>query len=210
MSSTVTTQNIHPLLDRIYRYAGQGGAGLDSAFELAESYRALEYRTSYEQANALIRAHNGKAGVTGFLSGLGGFMTLPVTLPAGLGALYFIQIRMAMSLAELGGHSTTDDRVKGMVYASLLGQKVYPVLRSAGVKIGEKTAIRLIQGISGKTLVKINQAVGFRLVTKFGEKGVINLGKAVPAIGGLIGGSMDSWHTNHVGNCARDLFIEPG
>ena len=49
--------------------------------------------------------------------------------------------------------------------------------------------------------------VGFRLVTKFGTKGLINLGKAVPLVGGLIGGVMDLASTNIMGNVARDTFI---
>ena len=48
----------------------------------------------------------------------------------------------------------------------------------------------------------------FRLVTKFGEKGAINLGKAVPLVGGIIGGSFDSITTNTIGNVARDTFIQ--
>ena len=50
-----------------------------------------------------------------------------------------------------------------------------------------RTAItkQAIKEISGETIKSINKAVGFRLVTKLGEKGVVNLGKAVPLVGGL-------------------------
>jgi hypothetical protein len=64
-----------------------------------------------------------------------------------------------------------------------------------------------IKNISGKTITAINQKVGFRLLTKFGEKGVVNLGKAVPLIGGIIGGTIDSMATNTIGNIARDTFL---
>ena len=50
--------------------------------------------------------------------------------------------------------------------------------------------------------------MGFRLLTKFGEKGAINMGKAVPLLGGLIGLTFDSVATNTIGNTARDTFIE--
>jgi uncharacterized protein (DUF697 family) len=46
------------------------------------------------------------------------------------------------------------------------------------------------------------------LLTKFGEKGAINLGKMVPIAGGLIGGTVDAVSTNTIGNVARKLFIE--
>ena len=65
-----------------------------------------------------------------------------------------------------------------------------------------------VSRIPGAVLTKINQAVGFRLLTKFGERGVVNLGKAIPLVGGLIGGTIEAVSTNTVGNVARDIFIE--
>ena len=61
--------------------------------------------------------------------------------------------------------------------------------------------------MSAQVIKEINKKVGFRLLTKFGEKGVINLGKAIPVIGGLIGGTLDAVSTNTIGNTARDTFI---
>lgn len=57
-------------------------------------------------------------------------------------------------------------------------------------------------------IVKINQVVGFRLLTKFGEKGIINLWKAIPFVGGIVGATFDSVATNAIGNVARNTFIE--
>ena len=74
--------------------------------------------------------------------------------------------------------------------------------------MGQKLTISAIKSITRETLVAINRAVGFRLLTKFGEKGVINLGKAVPLVGGVIGATFEAVSTNGVGNIARDPFIE--
>ena len=57
-------------------------------------------------------------------------------------------------------------------------------------------------------ITQINQKVGFRLLTKFGEKGVINIGKAIPLLGGVVGGAFDSVTTNTIGNTAKTIFIE--
>ena len=43
----------------------------------------------------------------------------------------------------------------------------------------------------------------------FGEKGVVNLGKAVPLAGGVVGAIADSVPTKIIGNVARDTFIGP-
>lgn len=56
-------------------------------------------------------------------------------------------------------------------------------------------------------LTRINQGVGFRLVTKFGSKGLINLGKAVPVVGGVISGGFDFAETRVIANRAYKMFI---
>ena len=66
----------------------------------------------------------------------------------------------------------------------------------------------LIEKISGATLTRINQAVGFRLITKFGQTGIINLGKMVPLAGGVIGGGFDLVTTKIIAQNALKMFIE--
>ena len=57
-------------------------------------------------------------------------------------------------------------------------------------------------------LTKINQQVGFRLFTKFGEKGLVNLHKAIPVLGGIIGGSVDAFSTYAIAKAAKALFLD--
>jgi uncharacterized protein (DUF697 family) len=115
---------------------------------------------------------------------------------------------MIVSIAHLGGHDVRDDRVKTLVYATLCGSAATDILKDVGIKIGVKFTEKMVQTISREVIVKINQAVGFRLLTKFGTTGVINLGKAIPLIGGIIGGTVDGISTNTIGNIARNLFIQ--
>ncbi len=56
-------------------------------------------------------------------------------------------------------------------------------------------------------LIKINQRVGFRFLTKFGQKGLVNLGKLVPGVGAVIGGGLDLVETKVIGNRAYQWFI---
>lgn len=134
-------------------------------------------------------------------------ITMPITLPANITSVIFVQVRMIAAIAYLGGHDLKDDRVKAMVYACLTGNAAKDILKDIGIVVGRKLTESAIKGISAKTITKINQAVGFRLLTKFGEKGVINLGKAIPLVGGIVGATFDSVTTNMIGNIARDTFI---
>lgn len=194
-------------LDWGYDKSVNGLPGVDSAIELAEDYMKVG-GTKNSQVTSLIRWQLSKAGTSGFLTGFGGLITMPITIPANLASVMFIQIRMIAAIAHIGGYDLKDDRVKSLVYACMAGNAAKDILKDIGIVIGTKLTTQAIKSISGKTLVAINQRVGFRLLTKFGSKGAINLGKAVPIIGGIVGGTFDVVTTNIIGNVAKKAFID--
>ncbi|MGG1940396.1 EcsC family protein [Paenibacillus polymyxa] len=159
------------------------------------------------KVNSLIRWQNTKSATSGFLTGLGGVITLPVAIPANIASVMYVQIRMIAAIAHMAGYDLRDDRVKTLVYTCLCGNAAKDIVKEFGIKIGTKLTETAIKKISAEVIVKINQAVGFRLLTKFGEKGVVNLGKAIPLVGGVIGGTMNGITTNLIGNVARDTFL---
>lgn len=132
---------------------------------------------------------------------------MPIAIPANISSVIYVQIRMIAAIAYMGGHDLKDDRVKSLVYTCLTGNAAKDILKDIGIVIGRKLTESAIKNISGKTITAINQKVGFRLLTKFGEKGIVNLGKTVPILGGVIGATFDSVATNTIGNIARDTFI---
>jgi hypothetical protein len=204
--SDLTVSRIQQALDWAYGTAINGVPGLGTAVELAEDYMKDD-GTPADKANALIRWQIAKCATSGFVTGLGGLITLPVAVPANITSVLYVQIRMVAAIAHIGGYDIRDDRVKSLVYAALCGSAAVEVLKNVGVKIGVKLTEKMIQNISREVILKINQAVGFRLVTKFGTTGVINLGKAVPIVGGIIGGTMDGLSTNTIGNISNNIFI---
>lgn len=206
MAKELTESKIMRVLDWTYDKAVNGISGLDSAAELADSYMKQGGNLK-DQANSLIRWQNTKSGTSGFLTGLGGIITMPVTIPANITSVMYVQVRMIAAIAHMGGHDLKDDRVKSLVYACLTGNAAKDILKDMGIVVGRKLTENAIKNISRKTITAINQKVGFRLITKFGEKGVVNLGRAVPLLGGVIGATFDSVATNIVGNIARDTFI---
>ena len=157
------------------------------------------------QVDALIKNQIIKCGTSGFLTSLGGFITLPVALPANVASVIYMQ--MIAAIARMGGYDLHDDRVKTLIIACLCGNEVKEILKQAGIQIGKKLTERAVQKISSALIVRINRAVGFRLLTKFGTKGAINLSKAIPVIGGFIGGGVDAYSTKVIGNKAKELFI---
>ena len=129
-----------------------------------------------------------------------------MTLPANITSVMYVQIRMITAIAHLGGHDLKDDRVRTLVYVCLTGNAAKDILRDIGIVVGRKLTENAIKSISGNAAA-INQGVGFRLLTKFGEKGAMNLGRAVPVAGGVVGATFDSVMTGIIGRIARDTFI---
>lgn len=204
----LTHETMMKALDWSFDTAVNGGIpGTDSAIELAENY-LIKKGSLIQQVNSLIMWQNTKSATSGFLTGLGGVILLPIALPVNITSVILVQMRMVAAIAYMGGYDLKDDEVKTFVYTCLAGNGAKDILKGTGIQLGNKLAINGINKISGATLIKINQAVGFRLLTKFGEKGVINLGKMVPLLGGVIGGTFDGVSTNIIGNIARNIFIE--
>ncbi|MDR0000495.1 EcsC family protein [Acinetobacter sp. 11367] len=206
MVNNLTESKIMEVLNWSYDKAVNGVVGLDSAYDLAKDYKKID-DSLYNQVNSLIRWQNTKAGTSGFITGLGGIITLPVAIPANVASVMYVQIRMIAAIAHMGGHNLNDDRVRSLVFVCLTGNAAKDILKDVGIVVGKKLAENAIKNISGKTITAINKKVGFRLLTKFGEKGAINLGKTIPLFGGIVGATFDSITTNTIGNIARDTFI---
>jgi uncharacterized protein (DUF697 family) len=198
---------IMQVLDYGYDKAVNGLPGMETAEELAASYMKPE-GILLDQAATLVNWQISKAATSGFLSGLGGLITLPVAVPANIASVLYVQIRMIAAIASMGGHDIRSDQVRTLVYMCLCGSAITDILKDIGIQVGTKLTKTAINKISGVTITKINQTVGFRLVTKFGQTGAINLGKAIPFLGGVIGGTVDAVATRTIGKVAINTFIE--
>lgn len=77
--------------------------------------------TPEEQANSLIRWQITKASTSGFLTGLGGLLTLPLTIPANMTSVFYIQLRMVAAIAHMGGYDVRSDQVRTLAYTCLCG-----------------------------------------------------------------------------------------
>jgi len=207
MTIEVTDSNAIKLVKWIAAQGIEGVPPLSSAKNLAVEYKIDQgYENDDERVDSLINWETTKNFTSGFIAGLGGVITLPVSIPSALGASWVIQARMAGAIAHIYGHNLTEDRVRTLVLLSLLGDASKEVVKSAGIKVGQKLTEKVISQIPGKTLIEINKKVGFRLITKAGEKGVLNLTKFVPVVGGVVGGALDAAACRAVGRVAKHLF----
>ena len=205
--NNLTSENMTKLLDWTYNTVTNGVPGMLTAEELANDY--LIRHSSVDHAiDSLINWQISKSATSGFLTGLGGLITLPVAIPANIASVIYVQMRMVAAIAYMKGYDLKSDQVKTLVFVALTGQAATDITKDFGIKLGTQFLKASIKKIPGSVIKKINQRVGFRLVTKFGSRGVINLGKAVPLVGGVVGAAVDGAGTRIIGKVAKNkLFI---
>ncbi|MTP85391.1 EcsC family protein, partial [Turicibacter sanguinis] len=190
MNNKITEDKMLQVLDTCYEKAIRGLPGFETAQELGDKY--LEKYQDVEKAiDKFIAFQEAKCMTSGFITGLGGVLTLPVAIPANVASVLYVQIRMIAAIAHMRGYDVLDDQVKTFIYVALTGNSAGEILKQSGIQIGVKMGTSLVKKIPGKVLTKINQKVGFRLLTKMGKTGAINLIKLVPITGGIVGGGFD-------------------
>ena len=206
--TVIAQEDVMKILDSCYEKCLNGIPKVSpSVEEMANDY-LKKYKTKEEACKAMIRNQITKCATSGFITGFGGFITMPVTLPANITSVIYVQMRMIACTSYMAGFDLDSDQTQTLVYACLAGVAVNNVIKQAGIKFGVKFANGLIKKIPGKVLIKINQKVGFRFVTKFGTKGIINLGKLIPGVGAVIGGGLDLVETKIIAKRSYKWFFE--
>ena len=204
----ISQEDVMKILDSCYEKCLNGIPKVSpSVEEMANDY-LKKYKTKEEACKAMIRNQITKCATSGFITGFGGFITMPVTLPANITSVIYVQMRMIACTSYMAGFDLDSDQTQTLVYACLAGVAVNNVIKQAGIKFGVKFANGLIKKIPGKVLIKINQKVGFRFATKFGTKGIINLGKLIPGVGAVIGGGLDLVETKIIAERSYKWFFE--
>lgn len=207
MDKLVNSNNGVELLDTIYQNLVDGIPKVSKPIEeLAYDY-VKRYKDPEIAIDKMVKNQLSKNTVNGFVSSFGGVITMPATLPVNLTSVIYVQMRMIAAIATIRGYDIRNDEVQTFVYSCMVGNAISDTLKQVGVQIGNKVTTNSIKKISGKTLTKINQAVGFRLITKFGTKGAVNLGKLVPVVGAGVGAAFDYTSTRIIAVRAKKVFV---
>lgn len=204
----VTQEDIMKLLDTCYDKCLNGIPKISpSVAEMANDY-LKKHETVDDACRAMLKNQIAKCTTSGIVTGFGGFITMPISIPANVGSVIYVQMRMIACVAYMADYELDSDQTQTFVYACLAGVAVNELLKQAGIKFGVKIANGLIKKIPGKVLTKINQKVGFRFITKFGTKGIVNLGKLLPGVGAVVGGGLDLVETKIIADRAYKWFFK--
>jgi len=147
------------------------------------------------------------ASVNGFVTGLGGFIVMPVTIPANMAGALVINARLTAAIAYLRGYDPKDPHVRTVATLIAVGSNAQHIVKTFGIAAGAKVAIQAIKKLPITLIREINKKAGFMLLAKYGSKrALVTLAKGVPLVGGVIGGAVDATMTGVVGRTASAMF----
>jgi hypothetical protein len=193
------------VVDKLLALGIDGKGPFDSAQNVADG--ALSGHGDAEQAiDAVVRSHVKAAAAGGFVTGLGGFFTLPLALPVNVLEFYAVATRMVATIARLRGYDLRNQGVRSAVLLTLVGADADDLLRGAGVKHSGRLAGLATSTLPGPALMVLNKGIGFRLVARVGYSAAPRLGRAVPIVGGVLGAGFDVFLLRRIADAARREF----
>ncbi|MFB9377975.1 EcsC family protein [Kineococcus gynurae] len=172
---------------------GIGGVGpFDGAKKVANAARQ-RHPDRDSAIDAVVKQHTKLVAAGGFVTGLGGLVTLPVALPSNVAGFYILATRAVAAVAELRGYDTDKPEVRSAVLLTLIGSEASDVLKVAGSPAGGRVASFATSRLSPSVLMLVNKGVGFRLLTKLATSGILRGStRVVPFLGGVVGAGVDT------------------
>lgn len=195
------------VLRSILEFAIDGRGSIPGAKSAAA--RALQSRGEHEAAvDWLVKQHVGLAGAQGFLTNLGGLLTLPVALPANLAGLAVVQMRMIAAIAHLRGYDVDSRRVRVALTLAMLGEDEVRKQVSSGKLPSTPMMIATAPVFDPVLDRSISERVFGDLGTKMaGKHVVVQVAKRIPLVGGGVGAAADGYFTYALGQYARREFV---
>jgi EcsC protein family len=181
-----------------------GRRGFPGAVAVAERQLGRAGGDGVRAANEVIEQHVRLAGAQGFVTSLGGFAVMAVTLPANITGLAVLQARMVAAIAHVRGYDLSDPRVRTAVVTCMLGEDAVDELLGKGVlpstPLGIATAPVHDETLDGRIATEL----GTILTAQVGGKRLsLTVSRRIPLLGGGVGAVVDGVATYRVGRYAQ-------
>lgn len=207
-----TAAGVTRMFERLMDVGIDGRGRFDSAQKIADV--AMAGHSDAERAiDAIVRSHLKLAVAGGFVTGLGGFLAMPIALPANVLEFYLVATRMVAGIASTRGYDIRQPEVRSAVLLALVGADADDLLKKLSPLPGVDTgwlAGLAVQRLPGPVLLAVNKGVGFRVLGQLGKKSLTRFGKVVPLAGGVVGAGVDAYLLKRIADYARDEFPTMG
>ena len=160
-----------------------------------------------ELAKKILSRKSIKNGFIGATTGIGGLITLPVSVPTDLVCSWRIQATMSFSIAYVYGHTKDTTDLKTDLYIIMAGDSVKEAIKRFGIEVSKDITKKAVNKYITKDIMsKIWKVVGRQIITKAGEKSMTSFMKLVPVVGAPVGFVFDWTATQTVGKFAIKYY----
>lgn len=209
MELKITEKDMRGLLEKLYAQSLNGIEKVSEPVEVLAREYLHKHGSADEAARAFMKNQIAKCSASGFITGLGGILTIPVAVPANIGSVLYVQLRMIACLAYMGGYDVRSERVKTMMYACLAGVSLNRIIKALGAKLGSEHVDKLLDKIPESSIPSISEKIYSQLALKTGAKvGTGTLGRAIPLLGGIVNGALDYVETKALADRAYEMFVK--
>jgi len=192
----LTAGFVSQALDRAIRGVGP----LDGAALAAEKQLDEQKGDVNKGIREVIENNVRMAGAQGFLTNIGGLVTMAVLVPANVSGLALLQARMIAGIAHLRGYDLDDRRTRNAIMACMLGEERMLALIKKKKLPGTPMALATAPVYDPHLSTVLANEVASELITKVaGVRLAVTVGRRVPVVGGLVGMSADAYATWKVG-----------
>jgi hypothetical protein len=183
--------------------AVDGFGPLPGAAEAADKRLAEHDGDVTATIRSLIDSHVRLASVEGFLTNIGGLVTMALTLPLNVSGLALLQCHLVAGIAHLRGYDLDDPRVRNAVLACMLGEDTVRSLVKKKKLPSSPMAIATAPARDPELDSRLAAEVTGELLTRVaGKRTIAIVGRRTPVIGGGIGAVTDGYATYQVGRYA--------
>lgn len=190
---------VRAVLDR----AIDGVSRLPAAAKSADDALAKNSGDVDGAVHDLIENHVRMAGAQGFVTNLGGFVSMAVLIPTNIAGLALVQCHLVAGIAHLHGYDLADHRVRNAILVCMLGEDTVDALVRKKKLPSSPMALATAPGHDEKVDRLISKTVTAELIAKVGGKHVVTMvGRRVPLMGGAIGATADGFNTWRIGRYA--------
>jgi len=193
------------MIERLMDVGIDGRGRLGSAQKVADSARAA-HADSDGAVDAIVRSHLLLGAACGFVTGVGGFVTMPIALPANVLGFYLVATRMVAGIAATRGYDIRQPEVRSAILLALVGADAEDLLKKAGYAGAGRLANLAAERLPGPALMALNKGIGFRLLSRIGRKSLTRFGRVVPLVGGVVGAGVDTFLLKRIADHARQEF----
>lgn len=186
-----------------FERALDGVGPLKGAAEAADSRLADADGDVDKAVRALVDSHVKLAGIQGFVTNLGGLVTMAVTVPANISGLALLQCHLVAGIAHLRGYDVKEPRVRNAVLACMLGEDAVTSLVRKKRLPSSPMAIATAPHHDPELDRLIATEVTAELITRVaGKRTAAVIGRRLPIVGGGVGAVTDGYGTYLIGRYA--------